>query len=524
MNKKLFLLVLVTFFASYTIAQTTVTGVVKHSNKAVDAVNVRLKGAINADAVTNADGSFSISIPENSSNVLIFSKDGFDDQEINVKDKTNISVNLVKTEKLNQYGQIVDRRKADVEMRNGILVFESKDQKFKYWFDTRVYIDGLYAFDKNTYNPIGNGVAIRRARFALKANLWGNWYGELDLDFAGAEMEVKDMYIKYTTDNGKTNIKLGNFKEGFSMESTTTSRYVSFIERSLVNEFAPSRHLGLNATTWGDYYTLIGGLHFQKVGELEEVEFSKDNNKDFGIDEGISFTTRLVGRPIAKDDFTVHLGFNASYRTPKTSWEKIDEFRISTRSMSNINRKKYLDTDDILGVTSRSILGGEFAAFYKNIMFQSEYMISKIYRTDAYETVDNNGFYVQAGYILFGGQYKYNKAEAEPTQIKRGRNWGDVELLARYDYLNLNDFAANVYGGSADGYTFGVNYHINSNVKFMLNYSYLNHDRYANGKGKLFVGHDVNGDLTKNYENVVEENGLAGENFGMIQVRFEIDF
>lgn len=177
-----------------------------------------------------------------------------------------------------------------------------------------------------------------------------------------------------------------------------------------------------------------------------------------------------------------------------------------------------------MGVTDRAIFGAEFATYYKNIMFQTEYMYSQIYRTDGFDKVDNNGFYAQFGYIIFGGQYQYNRAEAEPTQVRRGRNWGDVELAFRYDYLNLNDFNANIYGGAADGYTFGVNYHINSNVKFMLNYSFLNHDRYANGKGELFVGHDINGDLTKNYEDVVELGGDAGENFGMIQVRFEIDF
>ena len=58
----------------------------------------------------------------------------------------------------------------------------------------------------------------------------------------------------------------------------------------------------------------------------------------------------------------------------------------------------------------------------------------------------------------------------------------------------------------------------------MLNYSYLNHDRYANGKGKLFVGHDVDGNLTKDYTKVVESDGEAGDDFGQLQMRIEIDF
>ncbi|NLF42134.1 MAG: porin, partial [Bacteroidales bacterium] len=58
----------------------------------------------------------------------------------------------------------------------------------------------------------------------------------------------------------------------------------------------------------------------------------------------------------------------------------------------------------------------------------------------------------------------------------------------------------------------------------MLNYAYLNHDRYANGKGKLFVGHDANGELTRDPKLVVDEAGKAGEDFSMVSVRFEVDF
>jgi phosphate-selective porin OprO/OprP len=79
-------------------------------------------------------------------------------------------------------------------------------------------------------------------------------------------------------------------------------------------------------------------------------------------------------------------------------------------------------------------------------------------------------------------------------------------------------------GGSANGYTGGITYYANPNVKFMLNCSYINHDRYANGKGTLFVGTDVNGDPTKDYTKVTESGGNAGDDYAFIQGRIEIDF
>jgi phosphate-selective porin OprO/OprP len=58
----------------------------------------------------------------------------------------------------------------------------------------------------------------------------------------------------------------------------------------------------------------------------------------------------------------------------------------------------------------------------------------------------------------------------------------------------------------------------------MLNYTYINHDRYASGKGKLFVGTDENGELTKDYTRVTEKDGKAGDDYGFLQARFELDF
>ncbi len=435
----------------------------------------------------------------------------------------------------NQYGIVVERHPLNPEDREGILTFESEDHKYKLWLDNRVYVDGAYFFDKETYNPIGNGVTIRRARFAIKAILHENWYGEIDLDFAGSEVEMKDMIIGYrfTEKEGwKKNLsfRVGNFKESFSMESVTTSRYVSFIERSLVNEFAPSRHIGIQARKYDKYWLVYTGVHFADLGDAEEVGFSKDHNKDLGMDEGYSLTTRVVLRlPIPSKEMLFHVGGSYSYRTPKTSWESPTSWRHSTRTMSNINRKKYLDTDDIFNVESRSLMGFELVGAWKNFMFQSEYMTSSLSGTNlngvnGLTATTAEGLYAQVGWLVFGGRYQYNSSEGEFTRSKRGRDWGDIELAFRYDYLNLNDFEAEIYGGGANAYTAGINYLVNSNVRMMLNYTYAEHDRYANGKDKLYIGNDVNGDPTKDWSKVDATQGTPGEQFGFIQFRVEVDF
>ncbi len=426
--------------------------------------------------------------------------------------------------KLNQYGQKVSSVDLDAEARNGILTFESKDKQAKFWLDNRVYFDGGIFFDGNTYNPIGNGVNIRRARFAVKARLYNNWYGEIDLDFAGAVTELKDLYIKYTNDAKTFNIKAGHFKEGFSMETTTTSRYLTFVERSLASKFSPSRHLGFQANYMRDKFLFIGGIHFNSQGEYEEVEFGQKANKKKGMDEGYSLTGRAVYRPILDANKVLHIGAGASYRTPKTDLEVPNSYRFSTRSISSINRKKYLDTDDILNVSSNLLWNVELAGAYNNIMFQSEYTNNDVTRTEGLSAVNLNGFYFQVGYLLGQGKYNYNRNEGEFTQVSNGSDKGQMEVAVRYDFIDLNDETAKIYGGSADAYTLGLNYYFNKNVKMMMDYSYFNHDRYANGKGKLYIGHDKDGELTKDFNEAVEATGKGGEDFGQLMMRVEIDF
>lgn len=425
---------------------------------------------------------------------------------------------------INQYGQEIKTVTPLItEAQDGFINWSSKDGNYKMWMDNRVQIDG-YVFSSGTYNEIGNGITIRRMRFAIKAEFWKNWYGEIDLDFESSATEIKDAYLKYIPDSRKWNVKAGHFKEGYGMETSTTSRYVTFMERSFVSEFNPSRHLGFQANYFGNKYLLTGGIHFNTIGDAEEVEFTKGINKKEGMDEGYSLTGRAVWTPIKASEKLLHLGMAGTYRTPKTSWED-GAYRLSTRSHSVINRKKYLDTDDIQGVDNVTGYTFELAGKYKKLMFQSEYKGHNVnMKENQGKDAAFKGFYIQTAYILGNGHHNYNSREGEFTRISSNSKKGVLELALRYDYIDLNDFDAKIYGGSAEGYTIGLNYYVNPNVKFMANYTYHNHDRFANGKGKLFVGKDGDGKPTKEWSNVADAEGKAGDDYGQFSVRIEVNF
>ncbi|MEE4177713.1 MAG: porin [Bacteroides sp.] len=529
MNKlsKLLIVCLLLSFSAVAYGQVrNVTGVVTSEVDGSPVADVQVTvNDSDITAKTNAAGRFTIGVPENSSLVLLFNHPDYEEEMVILGGRTQVELALASSIRYNQYGARVKRDPLFPEERNGILVLENKDQDYRIWFDARINADGA-AFFGDTYNEIGNGTSLRRARFAVKSQFSKNWYGEFDIDVSNSELEMKDAYLEYNNLKG-LEFKVGHYKEVFSMERATSSRYTQFIERpNVTNAISPSRTIGIGLSYNRNWFLGYTGLHFQKVDDLEERLFSKDANKDFGVDEGYSLTGKFVAMPWY-DDLTkgLHFALAGSYRTPKTSAEVIGSTRFDTRSLSSINRKKYIDTDDITSVDFTLLGNVEIAGYYKNFRFQSEFMMADVNRLDDLPTEQFNGFFMQGAVMLFGGNYVYNTGEGEFTQSVRGKEWGDIDIAFRYDYLSLNSRGeGNIMGGAGEGYTFGLNYYANHNVKISLNYAYLNHDRYATGKNKLFVGYNEAGELTTNGMSVVDPEGTAGEDFHMIAVRFEVAF
>ncbi|MBM3907249.1 MAG: carboxypeptidase regulatory-like domain-containing protein [Gemmatimonadetes bacterium] len=501
-----------------------VTGTVTSNldGKPVAGASVRLKGAV-LSTVTDLTGRYRLDIPAGSADVLLFMHPEHDAVEKELAGASQFDVVLLSRMRINQYGVKTERKPVSGEERSGFLVFESPNQDYKFWFDVRVQTDAAVFFGK-TPAPIGNGIALRRLRFATKSQFTPRWYGELDLNFADAAVEIEDAYLMYT--NKDFYVKIGNAKEVFSMETNTTSRYLSFIERPLgTKALVPSRRLGVSAAkSLPMGLRAFGGVYFQDIGESDAVVARQDNNEAFGRDEGYSLTGKLIFRPsFNHEDGGLHLAAASSYRTPKTD-DVLGTMRFSARGVTYINRKKYVDTDRMKNVDDAVLNGLEGSAFYKNWRVSAEYNNVTVNRLDTLKSAKFDGAYVMASVLLFGGRQRYNSEEGEFTQPKRGKTWGDVELAARFEYLDLNDFDAGIKGGAGQATVIGANWWVNNNVKFMLNYGILDYDRYATGRGKFAIGYKADGTPTNNPQLITAAKGKGGNDFRVLALRCEVNF
>lgn len=383
---------------------------------------------------------------------------------------------------------------------DGILVFESPDSQFKWWVDARVYIDvasyfddgPLYDADSGDYedyedlqDTLAGGAIIRRARFAIKSQLWHNWYGEVDMDFAEEGVALKDAYISYRgLFNGQGRVRVGNFRQPFGLEEVTTSRNLMFMERSQgTDPFVVGRRMGLEITQWPGDFRWSASVYGADVEDFEKP-----------ANEQVSFAARVNWAPIRTEDSTLLIGAAGTMRN--TDFNN-GEAKFNTRPESNVSDTKFI-YKKVKDVDTYTIFGGELAYVNKRFMAQAEYMATSISRLESLESLSYSGGYIFASYFLTNDTHKYDHKDAEFARVVPGANGGAWEVAVRYSTVDMNDdtlddpeddvMDKNNRGGKSSSFTLGVNYYPNPNVKLVLNYGMVDNDEYATGKDEQFTG------------------------------------
>lgn len=340
----------------------------------------------------------------------------------------------------------------------GYLVFQSADSAFKYWLDGRVMIDG--ADYLGAQNALATGVGIRRARLGVKTTLFRSWQGEIDVDFAGDAVEVKDLWVGYAGWNNSL-LRIGNYKEPFSLETLTSSKFITFLERSYIDNFSPDRHIGLSYSRWGRQWQFSAGVFGQGSGDVDAT----------GQNQGYGLTGRVTVAPVLTERKLLHLGLGVSRRTPDAAaGATANTLRIRARPETNINRARFLSTGRIPSVNYELLYNGELAAVSGPLSFQAEFTGVKVERLGSNPTATFSGGYAFVSFFLTGESRTYLASTGEFDRIYPRSPKGAWEVAARYSTMDLDDTGAGVLGGKGQNYTLGLNWYVNPNFRFMANY------------------------------------------------------
>jgi len=366
-------------------------------------------------------------------------------------------------------GQEDTGKEVKIKTKGGLEI-STYDGQFSFELGGRLMIDAaFYGEDKNV---LGDGTELRRARLDVEGILFADWGYDFSVDFAGGDADVKNAYIGYLG-LWPARIKVGQFKEPFSLEEMTSSRYITFMERALPNEFAPGHSIGIGVDSGWQDLRFAAGLFGEK--------FDKDVKNEG--DEGWALTGRLTYAPIDTDIRTAHFGLSGSYR--KTDSE--GEVKFNARPGSHLTDIKYLDTGDITMVDDMVKYGLESAGVFGPLSIQGEYIRTQLNRAAGMDKAVFDGWYLYGSWFITGESRPYKKKKGTFGRIKPHAKYGAVELAVRYDTLDLNDGA--ITGGRERNTTFGLNWYFNPHVRLMANYILVDNDDDADADGSV-IGDD----------------------------------
>ncbi len=300
-----------------------------------------------------------------------------------------------------------------------------------------------------------DGTELRRARLYVSGVIYNNFIFKAQYDFAGGDADIKDMYIGLK-DAGVSKIMVGHFKEPFGLEELTSSKYITFMERSVTMEaFAPSRNSGLMITDTAWDKRLVWA-----VGTFKEVNGYAEN---YG-DSQFNLTARVAAAVWKQDKDLLHLGIAYSARKPNG-----DTARFRSRPEAHLAPLRLVDSGKI-AADNVGLLGLESAIVLGPFSAQAEYVSASVSRTDGEPDPTLTSYYVYLSYFLTGESRPYKKGVF--GRVKPSRNFGPGagawEIATRYSSIDLQD--ATINGGEETNYTVGVNWYLNPNSRVMANY------------------------------------------------------
>ncbi len=370
------------------------------------------------------------------------------------------------------------------------LTFETGDKAFTLKVGGRAMYDFVMPdADDEVEAAVGDfdpQQGFRRLRVEMSGTIHESIYFINSLDFAGAALAYKDNYIGYKGIPLIGHAQVGYMKEPVGLEEMTSSKSITFMERSLANNaFAPAHNNGFmifNSVLDDRLNWFLGDFSDNAAGGPGNVQMTHN------------ISARIVGTPIfdKEKNLLLHVGLSAQDRNPES---ENDRFRVRP-GIPFLPRTQ--DTGTI-SVEKERILGLETAFVMGPLSLQGEYYQAAVSdHPDAPgASPDFTGYYVQASYWVTGESRAYKngcfgRVKPKNDFTSKGGT-GAVELAVRLDSLDLEDDG--VTGGEGDAITVGINWHLNANARIMLNY----------------VMYDV-------------ENGALDGSVNSLALRFQIEF
>jgi phosphate-selective porin OprO/OprP len=402
---------------------------------------------------------------------------------------------------LGKYLDASDKKKKE-DAKKPSFVFSGQVQADEVWF-------GQDAASRADVGDLQDGVQFRRLRIGARGTSFKVLEYSLGVDFALANQpSYLDNYLEWKELPLLQNIRAGHYFEPFSLERVTQNRNNTFMERSLVDTFAPARNMGV--MTYGNTENELA------TWAIGTFRTNSDNTGNDSFDSGQALTMRGTWLPWWDEPsdgrFYMHLGAAYSYRKAfqnQVRFRNTPEIRkqqpsgtfgpVGPPSPSNyINGQPgpfapiFVDTGNIKA-DDFQLFDPEFALILGPLSLQSEYAFAFVDQSGG-PPLFFNGYMAQVSYFLTGEHRPYDRKQGIHTRLEPFEDFfrvrtrsqgvqnglGAWEVAARFSNIVLND--KNVKGNNLTDFTIGLNWYLNPYTRWKFNYirAFLEDERNGN--------------------------------------------
>jgi phosphate-selective porin OprO/OprP len=370
---------------------------------------------------------------------------------------------------------------------------------------------GQDAASRASVGDIQDGADFRRARLGANGNVTDQVSYFFQMDFgAFGRPTFTDVWLAINDVPYFGNIKIGQWKQPFSLEVVSSYRYTTFMERSvLFQPFTPFRHLGIGFYDWSDDLNTTWAASVIATGQDQFGSTLADN--------GGSGVVGRVAHLLNYDEpsegrYYTHLGgayyFNAPpndavrFRTIPEMF--VGEFAGGAVGTSGqaipgvINGTPYFVDTGVIASQNVNTFGTEFLWVNGPLSVQSELMCAVVDRIGD-STIALPGGYAQIGFFLTGEHRPYDRKAGAIDRVIPFEDFfwvrdaegcvqsglGAVEVAGRISYIDLD--AGSVAGGTLTDFTLGVNWYLNPYAKLVANYILASLDDPQVGKSETNI-------------------------------------
>jgi len=341
---------------------------------------------------------------------------------------------------------------------------------------------------ESAYGQIQDGAAFRRARLSAKGLVSESTGYMLQMDFGFfGRPTFTDVWVEKTGIPLLGTVRIGQWKQPFSLEAVSSFRYTTFMERSLLFQpFVPFRHIGAGFYDHNDELDCTWAASVFRTGQ-DQFGGTLSSDGGYGTAE------RLTLLPLweREGERYLHVGAGHFFNSPpgdSVSFRTIPEFFVGANGPGAVgtsgqavpggsNGTPFFVSTGNLTVPFYNVLGSELLWVEGPLSLQSEAMAALLPASAGSAVLA--GVYAQVGWFLTGEHRPYDRATGTIDRVRPKTGFafhgsgerpgaGAWELAGRFSALDLTD--GTVTGGRLTDYTVGVNWYWNAYTKMEFNW------------------------------------------------------